>query len=63
MALTLLAHLKTSQLDYLLVRVLSKAVSSDRPINVLPASADDRTDRAMLEFPQSKCGAIKSHYY
>lgn len=51
--LTLLAHLKTSQLGYLLVPVLSKVVSVDRPTIVLPTYADDRTDQAMLEFLQS----------
>lgn len=53
-ALTLWAHLKTSQLGYLLVPVLSRVVSVDRPTNVSPESAGDRTDRAMLEFLQSK---------
>lgn len=54
--LTSLAHLKTSQLGYLLVPVLSKAASSGRQTNDSSASVDGRTDRAMLEFLQSGNG-------
>lgn len=52
--LTSLAHLKTSQLGYLLVPVLLKVAFFGHRTNDLPASADDRTARAELGFLQSE---------
>lgn len=54
MALTWLAHLKTSQLGYLLIPMLLKVVSSGRQTVVWPAYADDRISRVKLKFPRSK---------